>query len=592
MNHRFYIHNANVAGVFLAASFLVASCQKQYQNLPIGQQQTIDDVFNPQDSAGNAALGFLGGCYSESLPNGHFRVGGDYLDAATDDAISSKNTLTDVQAMAEGQYSAASLNGNDNWAAAYQAIRDNTIFIDNIYRVPLNATLPNGQLEIGALRSEARFLRAWNYFELVKRYGGVPLLGDSVFTITSDIKVPRNTFEQCINYIVGECNNIQDSLRTEAMTGGSAYGHITQGAAMALKAQALLFAASPLYNGGNIDPNNPLTGYTNYDITRWDSAAQAAQAIMNLGTYSMMSGTGFAAYANIFLTQASPSGANTESILWAQVGNQSTVELNNSPVGFSPIGALGYTSPTQNFVDAFPMANGLPITAPNSGYDPNNPYVNRDPRLTATVFYNGALWLDRAVQTYDGGLDKPGGSIVQTKTAYYMSKFMGLFQTTTSNPPTYSSTVEDYIYYRYTDVLLEWAEATNEYSGPSQAIYNILESIRARAGITPNTDGLYGLTAGMDQAQMRTAIQLERRLELSFEEKRYWDIRRWKIADQAYNSGPLQGLDIQQNTTTGALTYNTISVETTSFTDPRMYLYPIPYSEVVKNPQMVQNPGW
>jgi hypothetical protein len=238
------------------------------------------------------------------------------------------------------------------------------------------------------------------------------------------------------------------------------------------------------------------------------------------------------------------------------------------------------------------MANGLPITDPSSGYDPNNPYAGRDPRLGYTVFYNGSLWLNRYVQTYDGGADKPGGVVTQTKTAYYMSKFMGLFQETTNNPAKWSQTVEDYIYYRYADVLLEWAEATNEYSGPSPAVYNILESIRARAGITSNTDGLYGLTAGMDQAQMRAAIQLERRLELSFEEKRYWDIRRWKICDQAYNSAPLQGVDIVQNTTTGAFTYNTINVLTTHFTDPSMYFYPIPYSEVVKNPEMVQNPGW
>jgi hypothetical protein len=588
MNHRFYI---NVAGVCLVALSVMASCQKQYQSLPIGQQETVNDVFNSQDSAGTNALSFLETCYLESLPSGHLRVGKDYLDAASDDAVSSKNAVSDVQELATGQYSSVALNGNDDWAAAYQAIRDNTIFINNIYRVPLTLLLPNGQREIGALRSEARFLRAWNYFELVKRYGGVPLLYDSVFTVTSNVNVPRSSFENCINYVVNECDSIQDTLRTEAMEGGSGYGHITQGAAMALKAQALLFAASPLYNGGNIDPNNPLTGYTNYDITRWQTAATAAQAIMNLGTYGLM--TGPSAYPNIFLTQASPAGANTESIMWCMVGNNSTtVEDQNSPVGYASIGALGETSPTAGFVNAFPMANGLPITDPNSGYDPTNPYANRDPRLTATVFYNGSQWLDRAVQTYDGGLDKPGGTIQQTKTSYYMSKFMGLFQTSASNPPDYSGTVEDYIYYRYADVLLEYAEATNEFSGPSQAIYNILESIRARAGISPNTDGLYGLTAGMDQTQMRAAIQLERRLELSFEEKRYYDIRRWKIADQAYNSGPLQGLDIEQNSATGLLTYNPINVLTTSFTDPRMYFYPIPYSEVVKNPNMVQNPGW
>src|SRR6185437_11156735 len=427
---------------------------------------------------------------------------------------------------------------------------------------------------------------AWLYFELVKRYGGVPLLGDTVFTITQNVQFPRNSFADCIDYIVSECNNIKDSLRTVAMITGTHYGRITKGAAMALKTEALMLAASPLYNGGNIDGTDPLTGYPAYAATRWQAAAQAAQDVINLGVYSLMPN-----FKDVFTTQAQPIGANTESIFWVQIGANSSVEKSNSPIGFSSAGAQGNTSVTQNLVDAFPTDSGYAITDSGVGYDPNNPYENRDPRLLATVFCNGtSFWLNRAIQTYDGGADKPGGSVVQTKTGYYMRKFMGPWETAQGTTQ-FGNTYHDYIYFRYAGILLDYAEATNESSGPSADVYNVLFQLRQRAGIFPGANGYYGLPMNMDQATMRAAIQNEKRIEMAFEEKRYWDIRRWKIAASVYNSAPLQGMDIVQPGN-GLLSYNRVPVLTTSFKDPQMYLYPIPYSEVVKNPQMKQNPGW
>ena len=234
-------------------------------------------------------------------------------------------------------------------------------------------------------------------------------------------------------------------------------------------------------------------------------------------------------------------GANTESIFWVQVGSNASVEQANSPIGFSSAGAQGNTSPTQNLVDAFPTDSGYAITASNSGYDPNNPYNNRDPRLTATVFCNGtSFWLNRAVQTFDGGLDKPGGSLIQTKTGYYMRKFMGAWETVQGTPQ-FGNTFHDYIYFRYAGILLDFAEATNEVSGPSSAVYNVLYQLRQRAGVFAGTNGSYGLPTNMDQPTMRAAIQNERRIEMAFEEKRYWDIRRWKIAAAAYNTAPARG---------------------------------------------------
>jgi hypothetical protein len=568
----------------LAATFM--ACQKQYESQPLGEQISLDYAFNTKDSAGQLALTFLSTCYLEALPNGHNRVGGDYLDAASDDAISNKLTVSAVQQMATAAYSAASPNGDDDWTQNYSAIRDCNVFINDIYRVPLAEKLPSGRPAIAAYRSEARFLRAWEYFELVKRYGGVPLLGDNVFTITQNVQLPRNSFSDCISYIVSECDNIKDSLRTLSDITGSSYGRITKGAALALKTEALLFAASPLYNGGNIDPSNLLTGYTNYDATRWQTAAQAAQDVMNLGAYGLMPN-----FKDVFTNQAQPIGANNESIFWMQVGENNSVENTNSPIGYSGAGAQGNTGPTQNLVDAFPTDSGYAITDPASGYDPTNPYANRDPRLTATVFCNGtSFWLNRAVQTFDGGLDKPGGSLVQTKTGYYMRKFMGPWETATGVSQ-FGNTFHDYIYFRYAGILLDYAEATNEFSGPSTAVYNVLFLLRGRAGIFPGASLNYGLAANMDQPTMRAAIQNERRIEMAFEEKRYWDLRRWKIAAAAYNTAPLTGMDIQAQPNQ-PLTYNRVPALTTHFNDPGMYFYPIPYSEVVKNPQMRQNPTW
>lgn len=573
--------------VFMVLAGVIVSCNKTYESVPLGQQVTPDLAFDPRDSLGKSAMSYLLNTYLMSLPNGHNRIDNNYLDAASDDAVTSVAAgLPAVQAMATGAYTATNTNGDDDWARNYSAIRNATVFIVNINTVPMLEKLPNGQSGRSAYRSEARFLRAWLYFELMKRYGGVPLLGDTIRQLTDNAQLPRNTFEQCVNYIVSECDNIKDSLRTAAMVNGSTYGRITKGAAMALKAEALLFAASPLYNGGNIDNGNPLTGYASYDLNRWKLAADAAKDIIDGGEYKLMP-----VFKDIFTTQAAPVGTNTETIFWVQVSANIDVERNNAPVGFTSAGGKGLTSPTQNLVDAFPTDSGLAITDPASGYNPTQPYDHRDPRLHQTVFHNGSLWLNRPVETFDGGLDKPGGSVQQTRTGYYMRKFMGPFESVPASPPNYSNTVHDFIYYRYAGVLLAYAEASNEFSGPSADVYNALYALRQRAGINPGPDNTYGLKQGMTQEEMRAAIRNERRIELAFEEHRYWDLRRWKIAGDVYNTAPLQGMDIQLSSS-GQLFYNPINVLQARFRDPQMYFYPIPYNEVVRNPQMKQNPLW
>lgn len=570
--------------VIMATIVALGSCKKIYEEVPLGQQIPLDIAFDPNDSAGKNAMKFLLTTYVECLPDNHNRVFGNYLDAASDDAVSSQAGLSEVQKIVTGAYTAVSTNADNVWSKYYTGIRDATVFSVYINRVPMNEKLPNGSPARPAYRSEARFLRAFLYFELLKRYGGIPLLGDSIRQLGDNIQIPRSSFADCVSYIVSECNNIKDSLRTQEMVTPSTYGRITKGAAMALKAKVLLYAASPLYNGGNIDGSNPLTGYSGNDNNRWKLAADAAKELMDLGTYDLNP-----SFKDVFTNQAATVGNNKESIFWRQNGINISVEINNGPVGYTSAGGAGITSPTQNLVDAFTTDEGKPITDPTSGYNPNDPYAHRDPRLKNTVFHNGSLWLNRPVETFEGGLDRPGGTVQQTKTGYYMRKFMGPFESVTG-AAVYSITVHDFIYFRYSEVLLNYIEALNEFSGPSLEIYNILYKLRTRAGILPGVDNKYGVPDGLSKDNMRTLIRNERRTELAFEEHRYFDIRRWKIADQVF-AAPLRGMSIQRSSG-GTLVFNPVNVLTPVFRNPQMYFYPIPYNEVIKNPQMIQNPQW
>jgi hypothetical protein len=560
--------------VVTALILAIAGCKK-YEQFPV-DKVTINYVFDSKDSLGTKAQQYLFNIYG-MVKNGHNRVGSDYLDAASDDAISSASASTNVTTiLATGAFNSYTLPGDENlWAYYYSGIRDANEFVTNIGVVPVMAKY-NGYSMKYVWKSEARFLRAMFYFELVKRYGGVPLLGNKVFTIADNVALPRNSFDECIKYITSECDAIKDSLLVAPVADPNADSHRpTKGSAMALKARVLLYAASPLFNGGNIEATNPLTGYTSFSADRWAAAAAAAKDVMNLGTYSLTPN-----FKDVFITQNNP-----EILYMREVGNNNNIETNNGPVGFTTAGGKGQTSPTQELVNSFPMSDGLAITDPASNYDSGNPYNNRDPRFTATIIYNGAQWLNTQIQTYEGGQSKPNSTLQQAQTGYYMRKFMGSFE----NTNTYSAHSSDWLVQRYADIVLVYAEAQNEVGGPTQDVYDAVITIRKRAGITAGSNSLYGLAAGMSKDQMRTAIQNERRIEFAFEESRYWDIRRWKIAETVMNK-PLTGVSIvKQNT---SLTYNPVTVLTPKFFVPKMYLYPIPYDEVLKNPNMKQNPGW
>jgi len=562
--------------MFLLAGCLISllACRKDYEAIPL-EKVTIEYVFDKDDSLGTYANKFLNSIYSK-LPGGYNRVGGDLLDAASDDAISGLSGTSGVSQLATGAFTPYATIGDETpWGNAYAAIRAASIFVSNIDVSPVKEKLPNGSSIRYAWKAEARFIRALFYFELLKRYGGIPLMGDKVRELGDDVQVPRSSFTDCVQYIVGECNAIKDSLRPNPVVAPELNSHrVTRGAALALKARVLLYAASPLFNGQNIEPGNVLTGYTSYDKERWKLAADAARDLINENTFSLLPN-----FKHIFTTQQ-----NSEVIFFRQGGNNTTIETTNGPIGFAQV-ARGRTNPTQELVDAFPTDAGLPITDPLSGYNSNDPYAHRDPRLAMSVLYNGARWLNTEIQTFQGGQHISSGAEPGTKTAYYMRKFMGDFE----NAAQYSNISHDWIFFRYAEVLLNFAEAENEYSGPTAAVYQVLKDLRSRAGITAGDNGMYGLKEGMSTEEMRNTIRNERRIELAFEEHRFWDIRRWKTAAQVYGK-PLHGMSILKEA--AVFNYNIVEVFKPVFTAPRMYLYPIPYDEVVKNDNMRQNPGW
>lgn len=555
----------------LLVVFVLLGCKK-YNNGPL-ENYTEEYVFDTLDISGTSAQQVLANIYAD-MPAGFNRIGGDLLDAATDDALPSRNG-TSIEIIGLSNVTAVS-HPDGAWSKNYGGIRKANLFLSKV------GILPKPD-QVKIWKAEARFLRALFYFELLKRYGGVPLVGDKVFSADEDIRLPRNTFEECVNYIVSECDDIKTQVRAEPITNAGDYGKASRGVVLALKARVLLYAASPLYNGGvpaeASAVQKPLMGYPVYDAERWNKAAQAANDFLVLNAYPL-EGT----YNNVFLNRK-----NNEVILSFLRGTTTDIENNNGPVGYAQ-GNLGngVTSPTQELVDAFPMLNGKDIADPASGYNPGKPYDSRDPRLGNTVLRNGSTWLNRPIQTFEGGLDKPNRGGIQTKTSYYMRKFMGNFSTAA----TYSAQNHNFVLFRTAEMMLNYAEALNEYSGPSADVATQLINLRKRAGLTAGADSRYGVPAvnAVTQAGMRELIRNERRIEMAFEEQRYWDARRWKIAEQVFNRN-LTGLTVTDDGS-GNITYTPVVAGRIIFQAPRMYYYPIPYDELANNNNLIQNFGW
>lgn len=543
-------HSFLMAILFFAVSFFF-SCGRPLESVPL-ENLSLGEVFDVKDSAGVYALDAMKQAYTY-MPDGFYGVNFSLL---TDDAIPSDKSST-MWGFVNNGFSIFS-SPDDLWAQMYKGIRYTTICYNNVGRVPFqNHALADYFV------GEAQFLRAFYYFQLVKRFGGVPLLGNVVRTQDDDLSIPRSSFKESVDYIVSELDSAFQKLRPEPVAPGD-LGKASKGWALALKAKVLLYAASPLNN-----PEN--------DPVLWQKAADAAKALIDTHYYNLENNFG-----DIFVKDQI-----RELIVFKKLSNGNTIEATNGPVGYLNVGGNGAaTSPTQELVEAFGMKSGLALSDPVSGYNAADPYINRDPRFYLTILYNGAQWLKRAVETYEGGLDKPNSSLVQTQTGYYMRKFMGNFE----NEAKYAAHPRSAIYIRYAEILLDYAEALNESAGPVSDVYDQLIALRKRAGIDAGIDGMYGLKTGMAQSEMRDVIRNERRVELAFEGQRFFDIRRWKIAEDVYTI-PLHGIRMTISPGTGELTSQTIPV-VTPFFEPKMYRFPIPYDVLVASDGLEQDPAW
>lgn len=557
----------------VTAVLFFTACKKPVTEEGPLESLNEDYIFDPVDKNGNYSEQFLSDIYSQ-MPSGFNRIGGGFtgagaaiLDAATDDAVPSQNG-GNIDNLIYGRLDAVS-NPDDAWAKNYTAIRKVNVFLGKVDRVP-KAVETRAYWKV-----EARFLRALFYFELIKRYGGVPLVGDNIRTVEEAYLPARNSYAECVDYIIKELDEIKPAAREDKTLDEGDYGRITQGIILALKSRVLLYAASQLTNGGNVgmsDKQKLVSGYPDGSLQRWVLASQAAKAVMSLGYYKLGSN-----YRDIFLKRGN---TNLDVILPYLRAKTKDVAENNGPVGFTQGAAgRGLTSPTQELAEAFLMNNGKPITDPTSGYNPNDPTKNRDARFATVFMYNGMRWFKRPLQTYEGGLDKPGGKTVQTKTSYYMLKFIW----NGADQSSYSDQDYNFPIIRYAEIVLNFAEAENEVNGPTKEVQDALKSIRDRGFKV-------ALPAGLTKESMRELIRAERRVELAYEEHRYWDLRRWKIADKVLNKD-LHGLKIILNPDS-TYTYSTVVAGNIRFDAPRMYFYPVPFSELQRNPNLIQNAGW
>ncbi|WP_353719164.1 RagB/SusD family nutrient uptake outer membrane protein [Dyadobacter sp. 676] len=444
------------------------------------------------------------------------------------------------------------------WGRSYRSIREINYALANIDQVPMSAGRRS------RLKGELQFIRAFRYHDLIRNYGRVVLLGDKVYQINDDLTNPelfrRTDIKAGLDYTIAQLDEAAALLPASNDNNTWKLGRATKGAALALKSRLALYAASPLYNAGT-----------------WQQAAAAAKAVMDLNKYSLYTG----GYGNLFTTTDNPEVIFSR--LYAVGARHVCLEIANGPNGYN---AWGGNVPVQNLVDDYEMMDGTRITDTNTSYDPKNPYKNRDPRFYATILYNGASYRGSTVETFTpGGKDsKDGPSNWNTsKTGYYLKKFMN-DNLPIDNPWDVAGT-QTWIYFRYAEILLNYAEAQNEAAGPDAGVYAAVNAVRQRTGVN-----MPALPAGLTQAQMRERIRNERRIELAFEEHRFYDVRRWKIANTTENV-PAYGVEVGKSGNT--FTYTRKEALTgRSFAD-KQYWLPIPRTEIqASNNQLEQNPGY
>lgn len=445
------------------------------------------------------------------------------------------------------------------WPRSYRSIRECNIALNGLADITMSDERKK------RLKGELQFIRAFRYHDLIRNYGGVVLMGEKVAQLSDNLQdeslFQRATLKESIDYAVAQLDEAAANLPADN-DGNWPLGRATKGAALALKARLLLYAASPLYNTGS-----------------WSDAANAAQAVIGMNKYSLYQG----GYDRMFLS------ADHQEVIFARLytrnANHVHLEIANGPNGY---GGWGGNLPLQNLVDDYEMSNGKPITDPTSGYDEANPYTNRDPRFYATILYNGASYRGSTVETFTpGGKDSKDGpdNWNTSKTGYYLKKFMN--DAYPLQNPWGNAGFQPWIYIRYAEVLLNYAEAANEAFGPEAVPAGATLSARAALNLVRARSGVNmpALAAGTSQAQLREAVRYERRVELAFEEHRYYDVRRWKIADVTENK-PALGVIITKSGANFSYTEK-VALEGRHFENQHYWL-PIPRAEILASSNKLQ----
>jgi hypothetical protein len=542
-------------------------------------------------------------------------------DIATDDAVTN-NTNSNYCKMATGTW-AADNNPMSQWDNCKDGIQYLNLFLTKVEKVkwaPSSAS--KQQMFIDRLKGEAFGLRAILYYYLLQAHGGYAddgtLYGVPMLTTpedgSSDFNQPRATFEDCVKQIFADCDSAMALLPVDYVDiesnneipakyqalganysnynlvfGTKARNLLSGKIAEATKAQVALLAASPAFRAQS-------------GVTSAEAATLCANVLKRIGGLEGFDPTGNIWYKN--KTKLEPSASEMPEILWREDRHKNAdQERENFPPSLY---GSGRVNPSQNLVDAFPMRSGRPITDANSGYDSQNPYANRDPRLTDNVLFNGTKFRNTVIitGTYPNDKNETDDNInslsTSTRTGYYLKKLLR-----DDVSPLSSSLIEQQHIYpriRYTEMFLAYAEAANDAWGPKVdganvgfTAYDVIKAIRVRAGLGTDEIGMalpegdaYLEECAASQDKMTELIRNERRIELCFENKRFWDLRRWQMPINE----TVKGVQIDRDEETGELTYTIINVEERKFDSSYQWYGPIPYGEVLKWSNLKQNKGW
>ena len=531
-------------------------------------------------------------------------------DVATDDAVSN-NIDNNYKKMASQSIWTSQNNPINQWETRYHAIQYLNLFLENADQVRWDySSEALNEMHKDNYKGNAYALRGLHFFYLLRAHCGMvngQLMGVPIHLSSedgsSDFNLPRNTFKECIDQIMSDFDEALKYLPQEygdvsasgvpakyVQMGASdgeynrAFGKLQRGKIdgrmiAAFKAQVALFAASPAYASANA-------------MTYEDAAKYAAASLANAGGLAGMDPDGWRWFNDKDMIDGfAYDDPDPAEICWrGVVGDSHNYESDNYPPSLD---GKGRVNPTQNLVDAFPMANGYPISAAASGFDAKNPYANRDPRLKAYILVNGDAIgandtpINTAKDNTDlDGLNRESGK--STVTGYYLRK---LLRTDVNlNPAADKRHFGARI--RYTEIFLDYAEAANEAAGPKATVggasfsaYDVIKALRKRAGVGGDNDP-YLEECAQSQDKMRELIRNERRLELCFENHRFWDLRRWKVS----LNETAKGVEITTGSD-GSLIYNYVDVEPRTYKDYQYY-GPIPYSEIRKWSNLQQNDGW